>query len=897
MKPGFCNTRLWQTSLAQQPDDPADEAREKLRVEFFKFRDRAATLTGEIARDLPEFTVHDITHLDALWEMADKIAGAHINLTPAEAFVLGGAFLIHDAGMGLAAYPEGREGLRRDQNWRDILTAKSKRRLGRTPTDDELLNPERDIELDVLAELLRLRHADRAAELASISWESPDGRSTYYLIENPELRKSYGEVIGRIAHSHWWDIEEVRTNFGYLQPLGAPATIGCPSDWTVDHLKLACLLRTADAIHLDARRAPGFLRALRKPSGYADLHWIFQERIQKPFVDGERLVFTCGKDFEIDEADAWWVGYELIQNADRELRQTDLLLQDLKRGYRFAARSVTNVEAPARLALDIRTKGWLPVDAHIKVSKVAALVRNLGGEQLYGRDQTVPLRELIQNASDAIRARRLLQNKAASWGKIVVRTGEDESGHWIEVEDNGIGMSTTVLTGPLLDFGSSFWGTEMMRQELPGLEGKGFESTGRYGIGFFSVFMWGERVQVTTQRYRDAPNDTQVLKFKGGLELRPLLRRAREAEHLEDGGGTRVRVWLKHPLEALFSDRWRHGQPTLENFCVWLCPALDANLFVDRSAGQTTQVIAASDWKTMAGDALCHRLWIHCEDRYGDALFSEQLKAAKNYRPLKDFSGEIVGRASLTLNVFRGSAGVITIGGFRTSDISFVAGILVGNPTRAVRDVAIPKVPAEEFQRWASEQAAVGRSLYDDPSPSALHEFAGCVRHCGGDTGDLPIAAYDSDWWTFPRIAGKKDWPEEIVLVRLPLRADGTGFAIELTSLPRVMGVNILSRGGGGPGAEWWLPEWSPQPAVMQDVGLEPSFYYTLEMAVIEALAKAWDASPEEVLRVSWFRHRVRSDRNEAERISAALRGAGFPMTMKAEQGAGVLSTSVIHRP
>lgn len=414
----FMNTKLWQSSLAPQPDDPVQGGpRERLRNEFLKFRKCAAALTGQIARDLPEFTVHDVTHLDALWEMADTIAGEGIPLTPAEAFVLGGAFLIHDAGMGLAAYPEGREGLRREPNWGDILAANYKRRLGRAPTDGELRNPDKDIELDVIMELLRLRHARQAGLLANILWKSPDGQETYHLIEDSELRKAYGTVIGQIAYSHWWDIDKVREEFGALPLLSPPATIGCPGNWTVDRLKMACLLRTADAIHLDARRAPGYLRALRKPSGYADLHWAFQGHIHKPSIDGDRLVFTSGDAFRIHEADAWWVGYELLQNADRELRQTDTLLQDLKRDYHLAARSVAGVESPPRLMLHIPTEDWVPIDAHIRVSNVAALVRNLGGEQLYGRDQTVPLRELIQNASDAVRARQLLQNRSEGWGE------------------------------------------------------------------------------------------------------------------------------------------------------------------------------------------------------------------------------------------------------------------------------------------------------------------------------------------------------------------------------------------------------------------------------------------------------------------------------------------------
>ncbi|WHP48962.1 hypothetical protein [Vibrio parahaemolyticus] len=89
---------------------------------------------------------------------------------------------------------------------------------------------------------------------------------------------------------------------------------------------------------------------------------------------------------------------------------------------------------------------------------MAKLVKNLGGEQLYGDDVIVPLRELIQNASDAVRARRCLEGEDDDWGKVTVRTGEDTKGCYIEVEDNGVGMSVNVLTGAFLDFGTSFWG-------------------------------------------------------------------------------------------------------------------------------------------------------------------------------------------------------------------------------------------------------------------------------------------------------------------------------------------------------------------------------------------------------------------------------------------------------
>jgi len=73
----------------------------------------------------------------------------------------------------------------------------------------------------------------------------------------------------------------------------------------------------------------------------------------------------------------------------------------------------------------------------------------LGGAQLYGRRPWVALRELIQNAADAIRVRRCLAGDGA-WGRIRVSLRKETYGTWLDVLDNGIGMRTAVPTGKLL---------------------------------------------------------------------------------------------------------------------------------------------------------------------------------------------------------------------------------------------------------------------------------------------------------------------------------------------------------------------------------------------------------------------------------------------------------------
>src|SRR5262249_1021985 len=146
----------------------------------------------------------------------------------------------------------------------------------------------------------------------------------------------------------------------------------------------------------------------------------------------------------------------------------------------------------------IPTKGWVPVDAQIVISNVPALVRKLGGASLYGDKPKVALRELIQNASDATRA--LSAVAYTSQQPVVVQLRQEQDSWWLDVSDSGIGMSQSVMTGPLLDFGNSYWGSQLMRRESPGLSSSDFRPVGRFGIGFYAAFMLGDRVRVTSRR-------------------------------------------------------------------------------------------------------------------------------------------------------------------------------------------------------------------------------------------------------------------------------------------------------------------------------------------------------------------------------------------------------------
>jgi hypothetical protein len=277
LPPAIENSILWRQTLASRSADEHSVERERLRACFLSFRERAAHLATEIRRDVPDLTVHDVTHLDALWEMASLLVGPAYELTPTEGFVLGGAILLHDLGTSVAATEGGYSAIRSDKRWRDLVTIEYRTRHNRDPTSAEISSPEPDVMRRAMFHMLRQIHAENAEVLAFLSYRTTDG-SRVYLIEDTELRQTFGSTIGRIAHSHWWSLFEVETAFA--RRVGAPAW--CPQEWTVDPLRLACILRTADAGHLDARRAPMFLKAIQTLPPSSEVHWVFQEKLQSP---------------------------------------------------------------------------------------------------------------------------------------------------------------------------------------------------------------------------------------------------------------------------------------------------------------------------------------------------------------------------------------------------------------------------------------------------------------------------------------------------------------------------------------------------------------------------------------------------------------------------------------
>ena len=211
---------------------------------------------------------------------------------------------MHDSAMCWEAYTKGQDGVRATIEWKDAYAFE----CDRAPEADDV---ERQASADFLA--LRTLHAHQATKLAKKSWQHPDANEPLFLIDDSNLRTHLGRIIGLISSSHHWNIDALSTKLS--EQLNAPQPF--PSEWQIDPVKIACLLRCADAAHINQQRAPDFLYALTMRKGLSHRHWQAQNRMTGPALDAgdatqSAIVYTSSLPFMENDADAWWIAFDAV---------------------------------------------------------------------------------------------------------------------------------------------------------------------------------------------------------------------------------------------------------------------------------------------------------------------------------------------------------------------------------------------------------------------------------------------------------------------------------------------------------------------------------------------------------------------------------------------------------
>ncbi len=158
------------------------------------------------------------------------------------------------------------------------------------------------------------------------------------------------------------------------------------------------------------------------------------------------------------------------------------------------------------------------------------------------------IRELVSNASDALDKFNYLRLtdekfKENDWeGKITIKLDREDNS--IAFNDNGIGMNEQELMENLGTIAKS--GTKAFMESLTGDAAKDSNLIGQFGVGFYSVFMVAEKVDVITKK----AGEDQAYMFStdgtGEYEIKPVVK---------DEHGTVIYIKLKED-EKEFLGKW-----------------------------------------------------------------------------------------------------------------------------------------------------------------------------------------------------------------------------------------------------------------------------------------------------------------------------------------------------
>jgi len=159
------------------------------------------------------------------------------------------------------------------------------------------------------------------------------------------------------------------------------------------------------------------------------------------------------------------------------------------------------------------------------------------------------IRELVSNASDALDKYNYLsltdeKFKDDQWsGKVFIKLDKEDNS--LTIGDNGIGMNEADLMDHLGTIAKS--GTKAFMENLTGDAKKDSNLIGQFGVGFYSVFMVADKVDVISKK----AGEEQAYMFStdgtGEYEVKPVTKEAH---------GTIIYIKLKED-EKEFLDKWR----------------------------------------------------------------------------------------------------------------------------------------------------------------------------------------------------------------------------------------------------------------------------------------------------------------------------------------------------
>lgn len=541
-------------------------AQKALKYEFCQglkletVKDFVQSTLAKIGRNgiFAEYTMHDISHVNGVLQLLDKIIPDKTKkiMTDADWLMIVLSVYFHDLGM----YIPDQEFENRRSNEEFLVFEEEMRRYPSVMTYLSSLDDDKQSRF-IYQEYVRKNHGARVAEWIKNCDKKPG--EPYELIRDKigMLDALSRTMLAEICRSH--QLNELPE---FLQ--SADRSLGPSAQEKVNLLYVSVLLRSADLLHITQDRTPNVeFRLISPRNEISIMEWQKQKAVRSLEIRYERKsggrmddsvqphAFEIQAEFE--KAECYFAFASYVNYAISELEKCHAWCEESRdknqNGYLFPWDDIdiSRVEATGFY----REKLRFQIDQE-------SILRLLTGKTLYN-DTTVVLRELIQNAIDAGRAQHASEKSSTSYRNRVLIQWNTKTRE-LSISDNGIGMTEADVKNYLLRVGASKYQSESFKKDYPN-----FHSISRFGIGLLTCFMISDEVDVYTLASKESRClHLMIRKLTGDY----LMRDDEDKSHIyEERHGSKfvLKVRPEVNMENLKSQiqQWiilPHGEVTLE---------------------------------------------------------------------------------------------------------------------------------------------------------------------------------------------------------------------------------------------------------------------------------------------------------------------------------------------
>ena len=544
------------------------------RTRVARIRDELGKWLQHTAAIFPHYPDHTKTHSEQIITQLSKLLFRNNrpilkNLSRAEAYTLVCAAFLHDSGMVVTNAQI--EEILKSSTWAQFTSAEGKgsqqwnaiQEFRKNQKHTDLTDYVVGTQLRLLvADFIRRQHHKRAPLALELH---PSIRE---LVDFSDRR--YFEAISLIAVGHGLDRSEISDTRRYKEV----ADLGGEE---VNVQFMTRLLRIGDLLDMRSSRADHYACSAASPLPADSVpHWKQYSTIIHERVSPERIEYTCEcQDQDTHATLRDWFGW-----LCDEIRETGIAMQHAERHKEWTPPKCTvNNEWPSSPINHAPTPTITIKPASNATYTFHRWKLELDHEQILERliydiyDQPEAfIRELLQNSLDATRCRlyedftarhpnlrppedptKFPNNILAEYPITISLTQEqpstpdnkDDVKQAIQIEDNGIGMDSSIARKYLLQIGKSYYQSEEFRTNYK------FAPTSRFGVGFLSVFAVSNLVTVESAKLPLPAHEQHGLR----LTLRgpknyllterwtPFEERPTSKKH-----GTRIKIILNKPL-------------------------------------------------------------------------------------------------------------------------------------------------------------------------------------------------------------------------------------------------------------------------------------------------------------------------------------------------------------